>query len=296
MTMGENIRSLRLKHGLTQEELGKHLGVQKSAIRKYESGMVKNIPLSSIQKMADLFGVRPSYLMGFDETTELKETSNATNPPFIKDYEIFKNNFHQHCKHMALAPTQVFERANIPASEYNQWSTDYLPSAESIQKLAKIFHVPIEHLIKDQEPEPDQKGNLNFIESNGLHFVPVYEGVSAGFGASAIDSIQDYIPTFIDDPHEATNTLCIRVRGDSMSPKIEDGDLIQVRKQDFAEDGSIAVVMLDGEEFFVKKFFSGKTWVELHSLNSVYKPMRFNGEDANRVQVVGIVKKIIKDV
>lgn len=67
MSMADNIKRLRTQHGMTQEELGKHLGVQKSAIRKYESGLVENIPRSSIQKMAVLFGVRPSVLMGFEE-------------------------------------------------------------------------------------------------------------------------------------------------------------------------------------------------------------------------------------
>lgn len=70
MQMGDIIRELRLKKGITQEELGRIIGVQKSAIRKYESGVVENIPRSSIQKMAEYFGVRPSYLMGWeDEST-----------------------------------------------------------------------------------------------------------------------------------------------------------------------------------------------------------------------------------
>ena len=68
--MGERIKSLRKQHDLTQEALGKLIGVQKSAIRKYEKGEVENIPRSSIKKMADYFGVLPSYLMGFDEATE----------------------------------------------------------------------------------------------------------------------------------------------------------------------------------------------------------------------------------
>ena len=75
MSMGDIIRRLRLGRGMTQEELGNVIGVQKSAIRKYESGMVENIPRSSIQKMAELFGVRPSYLMGFSEEEENKTTA-----------------------------------------------------------------------------------------------------------------------------------------------------------------------------------------------------------------------------
>ena len=61
MKMGDIIKQLRLQHNMTQEELGKHIGVQKSAIRKYESGLVENMKRTSIQKMADLFNVHPGH-------------------------------------------------------------------------------------------------------------------------------------------------------------------------------------------------------------------------------------------
>ena len=64
--MGKRIKELRLKKGITQEELGKIIGVQKSAILKYESGMVENMKRSSIKTLAEFFGVKPSYLMGLD--------------------------------------------------------------------------------------------------------------------------------------------------------------------------------------------------------------------------------------
>ncbi len=67
MKMGEIIRKLRLERGMTQEQLGKVIGVQKSAIRKYENGSVQNIKRSSIKKLADFFGVSPSYLLGYAE-------------------------------------------------------------------------------------------------------------------------------------------------------------------------------------------------------------------------------------
>lgn len=67
MGMGDRIKYLRLQADMTQEQLGEVIGVQKSAIRKYEKGEIENIKRSSIKKMADLFGVSPCYLMGFDE-------------------------------------------------------------------------------------------------------------------------------------------------------------------------------------------------------------------------------------
>ena len=70
MTMGERIRILRKEHKMSMDELGKYLGVGKSAILKYEKGQVENLPRSTIEKMAVLFGVSPSYLMCFDQWEE----------------------------------------------------------------------------------------------------------------------------------------------------------------------------------------------------------------------------------
>ena len=66
MNMGERIKELRLKKGLTQEELGKYIGVQKAAIKKYEKGEVENMKRSSIKILSELFGVTASYLMCLD--------------------------------------------------------------------------------------------------------------------------------------------------------------------------------------------------------------------------------------
>ena len=67
MGMAERIRERRMALQLTQEELGKRVGLQKSAIAKYENGKVENIKRSVIEKMALALDCSPSYLMGFDE-------------------------------------------------------------------------------------------------------------------------------------------------------------------------------------------------------------------------------------
>lgn len=67
MTMGERIKQLRKEFGMTQEELGKYIGVKKAAILKYEKGDVQNMKRASIEKLSKLFNVSPSYLMCMDE-------------------------------------------------------------------------------------------------------------------------------------------------------------------------------------------------------------------------------------
>ena len=78
MNMGERIKQLRIANGLTQEELGKYIGVQKAAIRKYEKGEVKNMKRTSIQILSNLFKVSPSYLMCIDE----KNSSSLNNKEY----------------------------------------------------------------------------------------------------------------------------------------------------------------------------------------------------------------------
>ena len=67
---GERIRRLRKEKGWTQTDLGNRIGVQNSAIAKYENGRVPNLKRSTIKALADALGVNPSYLLGMDESAD----------------------------------------------------------------------------------------------------------------------------------------------------------------------------------------------------------------------------------
>jgi transcriptional regulator with XRE-family HTH domain len=63
VSIGEKIKSARIAKGMTQEELGEILGVQRSAIAKYENGRVVNIKRSTLKKISNVLGIRPSELI-----------------------------------------------------------------------------------------------------------------------------------------------------------------------------------------------------------------------------------------
>lgn len=67
MDTGKLIKELRIKNNMTQEELGEKLGVQKSAIAKYENGRVENLKRSTIQKLSEIFGVSPINFLGMSD-------------------------------------------------------------------------------------------------------------------------------------------------------------------------------------------------------------------------------------
>lgn len=67
MTTGEKIKKLRKQLGMTQEELGAKIGVQKAAINKYETGIVVNLKKSTLSSLARALNVSPIDLLGSEE-------------------------------------------------------------------------------------------------------------------------------------------------------------------------------------------------------------------------------------
>lgn len=210
---------------------------------------------------------------------------------------MFWKNFYFLCESKNMKPLQVVKKIGIAGGNITNWKNGTLPSGNNLQKIADYFDVTVDYLLGKEETRPQEpKQQLTLMDQQRVHMIPLFESVSAGFGALAVNEIVDYVPLYFVSPAEAEETICIKVHGDSMYPKIEDGDIIQVHKQESVDSGSIAVVLLDDDDGLVKKVVYGETWIELHSINPMYKPMRFNGSDVERIRVVGLVKKIIKDV
>lgn len=71
--MGERIRILREEKNLSQEALGKMVGVNRAAVNKWETGQVENIKRSTIKRLAEIFNVTPCFIMCFDEDMKATE-------------------------------------------------------------------------------------------------------------------------------------------------------------------------------------------------------------------------------
>ena len=84
MEMAERIKERRNAMGFTQEELGEKLGLQKSAIAKYENGRVENMKRSVIADMATLLECSPAYLMGWDDNINSSNTQMPIKEKGIK--------------------------------------------------------------------------------------------------------------------------------------------------------------------------------------------------------------------
>lgn len=67
MTLGKKIRKRRLELNMTMDDLGNAIGVQRSAINKYEKGFITDLKRSTIQALANALNVSPLYLLDDDD-------------------------------------------------------------------------------------------------------------------------------------------------------------------------------------------------------------------------------------
>lgn len=73
--MAQRIKELRKEKGLTLEQVADIVGVGKSTVRKWETGMIANMKRDKIASLAQALGTTPAYLMGWNEEEPEKESS-----------------------------------------------------------------------------------------------------------------------------------------------------------------------------------------------------------------------------
>lgn len=198
---------------------------------------------------------------------------------------------------LGLTLEQVGDYVGVSKSTVRKWETGYIANMkrDKISLLAKVLQMsPSEFISSDTTDIPSNISAL--IPPEKIHQIPVYATVSAGLGALAENEVIEYIPMVIENPYDIPDTFGLKVRGNSMYPKIEDGDIIVIRKQESVDSGTVAVVLLDGEEGLVKKVEYGKDWIVLHSFNPEYQDKRFEGAEVQRLRVVGKVMKVVKSL
>ena len=122
--------------------------------------------------------------------------------------------------------------------------------------------------------------------------MPVLSRVAAGYPIEATGEVIEHIPIDVKGTIWV-DYFGLRVVGDSMEPKISDGDTVIVRKQDDAESGEIVVVMVNGSDACVKRLKKFQGGIMLVSTNPAYEPITYTAEEIERLPV-RIIGKVVE--
>lgn len=138
-------------------------------------------------------------------------------------------------------------------------------------------------------------GNNSLPNSNKRKGIPinVLGRVAAGI---PIESIEEIIDTEeITEELAATGDFFgLQIKGDSMEPRITEGDVVIVRQQDDAESGETVIVLINGEDATCKRLKKYSDGIMLLSNNPKYEPMVFSKQDIinKPVKIIGKVVEL----
>lgn len=122
--------------------------------------------------------------------------------------------------------------------------------------------------------------------------IPVLGKVPAGLPAEAFEDIIDYeeIP---ESMARGGEYFGLSIKGDSMYPRILEGDVVIVKKQSTADSGDIVIALVNGDEGTCKQLYKYKDHIELKAFNPMYKPLVYSNEDISSLPV-SIVGKVVE--
>lgn len=194
-----------------------------------------------------------------------------------------------------LTQEEVAQRIGVTKPTVNRYESEEIDIKRTIAiKLADVLDTTPAYIMGWSD-DINLRTPSNIIEPDGNEKyikIPVIGRVAAGLGCLTDNEIVGYESINANDIRGGGEYCFLRVVGDSMYPKIEEGDLALVRCQTSVDSGSIAVVIVDDEDGVIKKVVYDTDFIELQSINPMYPPRRFENEDVLRVRVFGLVKEI----
>lgn len=151
------------------------------------------------------------------------------------------------------------------------------PKMDKIDMLCRFFVVNRSDIMEPYSPK--KKSN----KAQAIR-IPVLGDVAAGIPIEAVTDILDYeeIPA---KWASLGDFFALRVRGDSMEPKMSEGDVLIVRCQSDADSGNIVVAQVNGNLAACKRLYKHANGISLVSLNPAYQPMVFTNDEIEKLPV-----------
>lgn len=181
----------------------------------------------------------------------------------------------------------------VPTQTLNRYELEQrIPKFDTALEIAESLRINPLWLQGYDVPMNEQlPSNATPLDLPSMHRIPILGRIAAGLPLYAEQNIEGYTLT---DLNGGAEYFALRVSGDSMNAaRIEEGDIIIVRRQDEVENGELAVVMVGDEDATVKRFYDTGSTVTLmpQSTNPEHQPQIYDLKKT-RIRVLGKVVEI----
>lgn len=274
-----NLNNLLYQNGKTQLELAKYMGVSNTTVNNWSKGY--NTPrMDKIDKICAFFNVQREDLL-------TEQRISMSDEELYK--KIFARNLSYYMEKNGKTQVDLINDLGINKSAISTWvNATRLPRMDKVQLLADYFHINKSDLLEEKR---QSLSSANASHPKGVR-IPVLGRVAAGIPINAVEEILDWeeIP---EDMARQGEFFGLSIRGDSMSPRIMNGDVVIVRRQDDADTGDIVIAIVNGDDGCCKKLKKHPDGITLISLNPAYSPMVFTKTEIDDVPV-RIIGKVVE--
>ena len=197
--------------------------------------------------------------------------------------EIFKDNLTRYMRARGVDQSYIVSQLGLTASTVSDWvHGKKYPRVDAMQRLADLLGVSMAELTTADAPSVTRPlpAGLSPVRKRRI---PMIGHVAAGVPIMAEREYEEYE----DDTYGISCDYVLRVEGDSMEPRIIDGDVVYVREQPDVDDGQIAVVGVD-DSVTLKVVYHIQNGLQLISLNPKYKPMIYNRDNTDYLAIIGL--------
>ncbi len=187
-----------------------------------------------------------------------------------------------------LTQQQLADALEISKSSVNMYERgEREPGFETLEAIAGVFNVDMNYLYG----KSDVRNSLfmpyggvpdGYREMPAMTALPIVGHIACGQPITAEENIEGEAAV----PAAWRASFCLVCEGDSMEPRIQNGDLVAIRKQEIVENGEIAAVRIDGEAT-LKHVYVYPNYIELRPENPAYESIIKIREEMNEVQIEG---------
>ena len=209
---------------------------------------------------------------------------------------MFWDNFVNLCDQQKKSPNKVASEIGCSSGSITAWKQGRLPRKSTLVQIADYFDVTVEELLGKNDTNT---GNI-FVNEDIVN-MEIIGSVKAGYDGLAYEERTGEttpVPTAFFKGGDKNDFFLLRVNGNSMYPKMIDGDLVLVHRTTSVDSGTIAVILYGNNEATIKtvNYVYGENWLDLVPANPEYQTRHIEGTDLENCRILGRVVKLIRDL
>ena len=192
-----------------------------------------------------------------------------------------------------LSQAELGKIAGVSDKAVSTWELGIkTPRMGAVEKMSNYFGIAKSAIVDDvQSSSATSAVPPGFQPMPEMDMVPLVGRIACGTPITAEQNVERIVCV----PSKWRSTFTLTCKGDSMEPRIHDGDLVAIRKQPEVENGEIAAVRI-GEEATLKHVYLHENFIELRPENPAFNSIILSREDMNDVVIEGKAVGLCRDI